>query len=560
MASHSLAIAKASLAAGMMRPDPVSISRTEIARFHESLEALLQQCSATNIQSCKAWLLENVIPSSSRIAAIGKYLVALSGSLAKGVDDQGSTTAAAHKPSSRRKQLYILYLLNDLLHHTKYHFEASSSAFTTFTSSLSNHVSDLFGNVSAHNIATYAKHNKKIQDLLDLWDKNGYFQTSHIEDLRARVASAARLGQSDADDAAPNVIGEERLEEKKDAPYIMPASHGDSSTPFYDLPAANMLPHIMPNSTTPINPQLVKPLQLISGPAEEGLVSAVKKFLQDVDSLDGTIGENEDTAMDIDELGQSVIRDEITGDVLEGDGYYGWSRGFCEKMERRGTGIGGMMTRTRRSSSGNRDPKSHRRRYAYSNGSGRSRSRSSSIVSRRDRRQNGRSSMSRSRSRSRSPTRDSRPYRTLRSRSRSRSISRSCSYSPPPVITTEQNIPPSTDPRPLPRNRAPGPSPPQPIPFSHPFPQGIPPLGPGGVPVPPPPPPNYTGPWPPPPPPLSTSNDPSFPLPGLPILPPAGPRVHQSNGSFFQPQSSDDHRNFPNGRGRGAGNRDWSRQ
>ena len=50
MASHSLAIAKASLAAGMIRPDPISIPRTEIAHFHELLEAVLRQCSSTNIQ------------------------------------------------------------------------------------------------------------------------------------------------------------------------------------------------------------------------------------------------------------------------------------------------------------------------------------------------------------------------------------------------------------------------------------------------------------------------------------------------------------------------------
>ena len=50
MASHSLAIAKASLAAGMIRPDPTSISKGEIAHFHTLLEAVLKQCSSANIQ------------------------------------------------------------------------------------------------------------------------------------------------------------------------------------------------------------------------------------------------------------------------------------------------------------------------------------------------------------------------------------------------------------------------------------------------------------------------------------------------------------------------------
>ena len=50
MSSHSLAIAKASLAAGMIRPDPTSVSKPEIARFDTLLEAVLKQCCSANIQ------------------------------------------------------------------------------------------------------------------------------------------------------------------------------------------------------------------------------------------------------------------------------------------------------------------------------------------------------------------------------------------------------------------------------------------------------------------------------------------------------------------------------
>jgi hypothetical protein len=50
MASHSVAIAKAALAAGMIRPDPVSVSRTEMTQLHVLLQNLLSRCSRTNIQ------------------------------------------------------------------------------------------------------------------------------------------------------------------------------------------------------------------------------------------------------------------------------------------------------------------------------------------------------------------------------------------------------------------------------------------------------------------------------------------------------------------------------
>ena len=50
MASHHLAIAKASLAAAMMRPDPTPIARDDITQLHTLLESTLEQCSPVNIQ------------------------------------------------------------------------------------------------------------------------------------------------------------------------------------------------------------------------------------------------------------------------------------------------------------------------------------------------------------------------------------------------------------------------------------------------------------------------------------------------------------------------------
>lgn len=50
MASHQFAVAKATFAAGLLRPDPVSVSREEIARFHELLASAVKQCSAPNVQ------------------------------------------------------------------------------------------------------------------------------------------------------------------------------------------------------------------------------------------------------------------------------------------------------------------------------------------------------------------------------------------------------------------------------------------------------------------------------------------------------------------------------
>ena len=50
MTAHSLAIAKASLAAGMMRPDPAPVARAEVAQLHDLLEASMSQCTPANVE------------------------------------------------------------------------------------------------------------------------------------------------------------------------------------------------------------------------------------------------------------------------------------------------------------------------------------------------------------------------------------------------------------------------------------------------------------------------------------------------------------------------------
>lgn len=455
--------------------------------------------------------------------------MALSGSFKRSAEGDESNPRKEEGPSGRRRQLYILYLLNDLLHHTKYH-SGSILAQSTFTASLQSHLPDLLGSTSAYSPDVYASQHKKIQELLDIWESNGYYESSYIGKLRDMVSDTARLGFPNSGDEskAANGAGYEASgEEKREAPYIMPASHGDPSTPFYDLPAGNLLPHIMPNSANPINTQLVKPLQLVAGPADESLATAVKDFLQKVESLDGVSVGDDGIDVDLDELGQSVLRDEITGDVLEGEGYYGWSRAFCERMKRRREDIGDFSKVTGRDVSTDRSLSPRKRRRHSDSGSSRSRgrSRSSSLGSREGTRYRNRRPSS---SRSRNGSREQRRYHTLRSRSRSPSKSRSASYSPLQTMPAFQQPPSATNAQPSFHAQPQGPSPPPP-PFPHPFSQGFP-LGPGGGPIPPPPPPNYQGQWPPPPPPMPNLNA-AGPLNFAPQPPlPAGPRVYQNQG------------------------------
>lgn len=295
------------------------------------------------------------------------------------------------------------------------------------------------------------KHIKKLQDLIALWKEK-----QHIPDDLVPKLHDALAGSSASLTLEPSNPSHKLA---KDAPFILPSFHGDQSTAWYDLPAATWLPHLVPNSTKPMLPNLVRPIQLAPGPADKALTAAVKALLSDAERLfSKDKGLDDDAHVDINELGERILLDEITRDVVGGDTYYGWSRRFCERMKdrRKGKRRGRSDSQSLGSSRSSRDRSTSR---------GRRRSSSSPSFKRR------RMSHSRSRSRSRSYTPKS------PSRSRSRSRRRNDSYSPS---------------RSRSRNRSP--QHPLPIPVANsnmPF---------NNIPAPPPPT-GYNGPWPPPPPP-----------------------------------------------------------
>ncbi|KAL4918503.1 hypothetical protein BDW62DRAFT_181561 [Aspergillus aurantiobrunneus] len=479
MASHQVAIAKASLAAGLLRPDPTSVSRDEITSLHSFLDRALSHCSPANIQTCKSWLLGYVVSSSNRVSLLAKYLVALSGSF------EDAHPIQAPRPSPKRKKLHILYLLNDLFHHTKYH-NSSTAVFSALNGSVQPHMVELLSYAASYDREKNPKHHRRLAELLDIWEEHGYFSADYVGKLREVVANSAVSGPVGTS-ATPGAETVEPDRKSKDKPFVMPPTHGDPSTPYYDLPAGNLIPHIIPNSTIPLRPDMIKPLQFLAGPPDEKLVTALKVFLTDVDRIYNP-GEPDqaDGIVDIDELGQTVVRDEITGEILEGETYYGWSRPFCQQMKKRNA------RDTRQSESRSRSPPK-RRRYSDS----------ASDDSRRS-------------SRSRSPRRN---RYDSRDRSYSRSRSRSRSYSPPPAPRA-QHQPSHQDPHRHNPYQQPGPGyPPQPPPM--PFP-------PSGA-YPPPPPPNYQGVWPPPPPPQ---------MPNYPAFPPQfqqPPQPHMPPGSYNYP-------------------------
>lgn len=259
----------------------------------------------------------------------------------------------------------------------------------------------------------------------------------------------------------------------KELPWVMPSTHGDPLAPFFDLPAANLMPHIVPNSSKSMRCEDIRALQLNSGPADESLVNALKDFLRDVQSIDNPYAmlEDEGIVPDIDEMGQILYKNEA--DDVVGDTYYGWSRAFCEKMKTRDQEESGLQRgRSRSVSSGRSSSTSPRKRRRYSS----------------------------SRSRSRSTTRDKSPAR------HAQRFRRSSPYTQPSRSFSPQQPPQQPQPQRFGNgyhDYVPPPPPPMSAPFNNTAPSNFrrSSAGPNDMLATPPRPPNWQGPWPPPPPP-----------------------------------------------------------
>ncbi|KAJ5836978.1 RNA polymerase II large subunit CTD [Penicillium robsamsonii] len=346
----SVVIPKAAFAACLLRPDPTSVPHDEISDFHTCLERALSHCSPANIQTCKAWLLRFVAFSANRLKGLVNYLEALAASL--------HPQPTGSKVSPKRQRLHILYLLNDLLHHCKYHL-GTTSTFSTVSGSLQLHLVNLVGYAATCDRQKNPRHHRRLDDLLDIWSEHEYFHPELINKLREVVTMG---GPPPSDDAADELTPAKKS--GKDAPFIMPSTHGDPSTRWHEVRAGNIYPHIIPDSTIPIQPDSTKPIKLLAGPADQKSVDALKGFLADVNKLFDPEAPLDEKHTDTDELGQTVIRGENTDDILDGQHYYGWSLEFCQPAD---TDTEDLRDRSR-SRSGS--PTYHkRRRYSDSSSS-----------------------------------------------------------------------------------------------------------------------------------------------------------------------------------------------
>ena len=338
--------------------------------------------------------MDHIVISPGRITALGKYLAALVGSFRKQANDISATKdkKRREKPSFNRKQIHVLYLLNDALHHTKEHRGADFMLFLSLTSTILPQLVPIVKHTASCDRTKHVNHFKRLEELVDLWATNKYYKDEEIAKLRKAVEDGGTLNdgtsRADGTDGAGLVNGEPA----KDPPYTLPATHGDTATPWFDLPAANLLPHIR-SRRVPIKPWAIKPIQLAAGPAKESLSNAVKEFLKDVSFIDqdsNFAAVSCGRVRQFDELGQPLVRDNANRKFVAKENYYGWSIPFANKMR---------TLRREGASAGNEDVLRRRRNYSDD-----SRSDQESSPRKRARRSFSSTNSNGSRSHSRSPS------------------------------------------------------------------------------------------------------------------------------------------------------------
>ncbi|KXX74150.1 Calcium homeostasis endoplasmic reticulum protein [Madurella mycetomatis] len=347
MASAELIVAKTALSGALFRPDPRPCSRDDIEFMLALLNSTIAECSPPNVQRCKQWALSNLVPSSTRTGPFCKYLAALARSFGGEKDAVALQSKGGRLPSAKRRRLHVLYILSDILYHVKHRNRDES-----FAQKLEPTLPALVR--SAASFHNCPKHIRKIHSLIELWNENKYFSQSFIQKLQSVVDEGPASGEEGQNGNEVGNSASGVAKTAKAAPFVMPAMHGDPSAPWYDLPAGNWLPVLEPNNTRPMSPAMIKPLVLAQGPADKSLVEAVKKLLLDVDKLYSKEASLDEPRPNIGRLGERVEIDEITGEIIGGDTYYGWSRAFCEKMKAR------KRDRTRRSNTRHGDDEEKR--------------------------------------------------------------------------------------------------------------------------------------------------------------------------------------------------------
>ena len=239
---------------------------------------------------------------------------------AGGIAKVSSATLAANKafgtrsrePSLKRKRLHALYLVDDLLSHAHDQQPALLETLEPF-------ILQLVTYTASCSSSQFPEHHKKLTSLFAIWETKAFPEQLILQFRHAHATAATDATPAAERTAIPAI----------EAPWIMPSQHGDLSIPWYDQPAGAFINAITPGDNAPLPTFHIQPVPLPSGPAPPDQIAAVRKLLQDVRNDHEGADTDPTNIAGFDSLGQTLLRDDATGDLKTRGDYYGWSEQFA---------------------------------------------------------------------------------------------------------------------------------------------------------------------------------------------------------------------------------------
>ncbi|KAL9087242.1 MAG: hypothetical protein Q9165_006736 [Trypethelium subeluteriae] len=271
-----MSVKKAAFSAAFLRADPTPVAKDSLASFHDELDEVISKGTNTSVQKCKLWLVENAVPSESRVIALGKYLTSLSLTVTPPEPSKKDEKPANLQTSLRKKRIHLLYLINDLLHHTKYHAQQTGN-HAILTARMKLHLPELMRDAASFDASKNKKLHQKLHDIISIWEDNNYYIKEFCNTLHQIAESAGKVsGDSQARGEETGNATNSNSQIATNVPLALPSTHGDRTAHWSDLPTGCTMQHVARNSTRPIKLREMRQLELNSRSAEPAMVEAIK--------------------------------------------------------------------------------------------------------------------------------------------------------------------------------------------------------------------------------------------------------------------------------------------
>ncbi|KAH9882520.1 hypothetical protein J1614_000756 [Plenodomus biglobosus] len=310
------------------RLPPVALDAS--SQFFSNIDAVFKQNTRVNVQKCTEWIVKHIAPSRSRIPVLGDYLVAVSKSLFVNQPAAGAAAAAAAAVAAAKKaarnRFDLLLIVNDVLHTDTFH-SRSAAKKGIFGQECAAFTAELVAQAAACCFGKTLLVEKKLKGLLNYWAVNQLLSVEDLKTCRDRAEESSLLAQG--------------ITPVRKRHYLLPDYHGDRTAPWSELPASYMLEQMIREPQRPIDPNRIRVAKLNKKPVTPHVRKLLDNFFENIDlkfmpTGDNPTGETDKYKLWLDPLGQTVKQDKITGETAVVCNGYGWSRNFCQDMQKHG--------------------------------------------------------------------------------------------------------------------------------------------------------------------------------------------------------------------------------